>query len=156
MRSSEIFYQMTHMSGNMESPSGALVAMFFMVMMIALLFVMIFWAGIESFFRTVITVDREFITIGRKRMPRADFGGFSIAHTLGKEEAAVLGYSFGSRAFSFGGVWELKQAREVASALNRHLRYPLDFILRDGGDHSYYFIASFIGEHIAHHARFLF
>ena len=29
---------------------------------------------------------------------------------------------------------------------------PLDLRIRDGYDHSYYFIASFIGEHIAHHA----
>ena len=33
--------------------------------------------------------------------------------------------------------------------------HPLDLRLRTGYDHSYYFIASFIGEHIAHHARAL-
>lgn len=33
--------------------------------------------------------------------------------------------------------------------------HPLDLRLRPGYDHSYYFIASFIGEHIAHHARAL-
>jgi S-formylglutathione hydrolase len=27
--------------------------------------------------------------------------------------------------------------------------------MRPGYDHSYYFIASFIGEHVAHHARAL-
>ena len=31
--------------------------------------------------------------------------------------------------------------------------HPLTFRLRPGYDHSYYFISSFIGEHIAHHAR---
>ncbi|HBN52498.1 MAG TPA: S-formylglutathione hydrolase [Stenotrophomonas sp.] len=31
--------------------------------------------------------------------------------------------------------------------------HPLQLQLRSGYDHSYYFIASFIGEHIAHHAR---
>lgn len=31
--------------------------------------------------------------------------------------------------------------------------YPLQFNLRPGYDHSYYFIASFIGEHIAFHAK---
>ena len=31
--------------------------------------------------------------------------------------------------------------------------HPLQLRLRPGYDHSYYFIASFIGEHIAHHAR---
>jgi S-formylglutathione hydrolase len=33
--------------------------------------------------------------------------------------------------------------------------HPLDLRLQPGYDHSYYFIASFIGEHIAHHARAL-
>ncbi|RJG00689.1 S-formylglutathione hydrolase [Noviherbaspirillum sedimenti] len=33
--------------------------------------------------------------------------------------------------------------------------YPLTLRLQRGYDHSYYFIASFIGEHIAHHARAL-
>ena len=33
--------------------------------------------------------------------------------------------------------------------------HPLTLNLRAGYDHSYYFIASFIGEHIAHHARAL-
>ena len=32
---------------------------------------------------------------------------------------------------------------------------PLDLRIQPGYDHSYYFIASFIGEHIAHHARAL-
>ena len=33
--------------------------------------------------------------------------------------------------------------------------HPLQLRLRPGYDHSYYFIASFIGEHIAHHAAAL-
>ncbi|GAA5003243.1 S-formylglutathione hydrolase [Pseudoluteimonas lycopersici] len=33
--------------------------------------------------------------------------------------------------------------------------HPLDLRMRPGYDHSYYFIASFVGEHIAHHARAL-
>lgn len=33
--------------------------------------------------------------------------------------------------------------------------HPIDLRMREGYDHSYYFIASFIGEHIAHHARAL-
>ena len=33
--------------------------------------------------------------------------------------------------------------------------HPLDLRMRPGYDHSYYFIASFIGEHIAHHAAAL-
>ena len=42
----------------------------------------------------------------------------------------------------------LQAACEVAG-------YPLTLRLHPGYDHSYYFIASFIGEHIAHHARAL-
>jgi S-formylglutathione hydrolase len=33
--------------------------------------------------------------------------------------------------------------------------HPLQLRMRPGYDHSYYFIASFIHEHIAHHARAL-
>lgn len=33
--------------------------------------------------------------------------------------------------------------------------HPLDLRMRPGYDHSYYFVASFIGEHIAHHAAAL-
>ncbi|EGF14767.1 esterase [Haemophilus aegyptius] len=32
---------------------------------------------------------------------------------------------------------------------------PVDVRFHKGYDHSYYFIASFIGEHIAYHAAFL-
>ncbi|HCR32722.1 MAG TPA: S-formylglutathione hydrolase [Stenotrophomonas sp.] len=42
----------------------------------------------------------------------------------------------------------LQQACEAAG-------HPLTLRLQPGYDHSYYFIASFIGEHIAHHARAL-
>jgi len=33
--------------------------------------------------------------------------------------------------------------------------HPLTLRLQPGYDHSYYFISSFIGEHIAHHAKAL-
>ncbi|MEO6155751.1 MAG: S-formylglutathione hydrolase, partial [Thermomonas sp.] len=33
--------------------------------------------------------------------------------------------------------------------------HPLTLRMQHGFDHSYYFIASFIGEHIAHHAAAL-
>ncbi len=41
--------------------------------------------------------------------------------------------------------------REACEAAN----HPIELRMRPGYDHSYYFIASFIGEHIAHHARAL-
>ncbi|MFN3703821.1 S-formylglutathione hydrolase [Thermomonas sp.] len=44
--------------------------------------------------------------------------------------------------------WLLKEAADAAG-------YPLYLRLQPGYDHSYYFVASFIGEHIAHHAAAL-
>jgi S-formylglutathione hydrolase len=31
--------------------------------------------------------------------------------------------------------------------------HPLTLRMHEGYDHSYYFIASFIGEHVAHHVK---
>lgn len=42
---------------------------------------------------------------------------------------------------------------EILLAVANKIDYPIDYQLRDGFDHSYYFIASFIGEHIAFHAK---
>ncbi|MDO5609229.1 MAG: S-formylglutathione hydrolase [Pseudomonadota bacterium] len=44
---------------------------------------------------------------------------------------------------------------ELLQAAAEARQHPLVFNLRPGYDHSYYFIASFIGEHFAHHARAL-
>ena len=44
--------------------------------------------------------------------------------------------------------WLLQAAADVAG-------YPVYLRVQPGYDHSYYFIASFIGEHIAHHAKAL-
>ena len=44
--------------------------------------------------------------------------------------------------------WLLKEAADAAV-------YPVYLRMQPGFDHSYYFIASFIGEHIAHHAKAL-
>ena len=44
--------------------------------------------------------------------------------------------------------WRLKEAANAAG-------YPVYLRMQPGYDHSYYFIASFIGEHIAHHAAAL-
>lgn len=44
--------------------------------------------------------------------------------------------------------WLLQEAADRAG-------YPVYLRMQPGYDHSYYFIASFIGEHIAHHARAL-
>ncbi len=44
---------------------------------------------------------------------------------------------------------------ELLRAACEKAGHPLTLNLRPGYDHSYYFIASFMGEHIAHHARAL-
>ena len=44
---------------------------------------------------------------------------------------------------------------ELLSAECAAVGHPLELRLRPGYDHSYYFIASFIGEHVAHHAAAL-
>ncbi len=44
--------------------------------------------------------------------------------------------------------WRLKEAADAAG-------YPVYLRMQPGYDHSYYFITSFIGEHIAHHAAAL-
>ncbi len=44
---------------------------------------------------------------------------------------------------------------ELLQAVCEESNYPLTLNLRQGYDHSYYFIASFIGEHIAYHAKAL-
>jgi len=44
------------------------------------------------------------------------------------------------------------QLLEAACATARH---PIELRMQAGYDHSYYFIASFIGEHVAHHAKAL-
>jgi S-formylglutathione hydrolase len=44
---------------------------------------------------------------------------------------------------------------EVLKAACDKFAHPLNLRMRVGYDHSYYFVASFIGEHLAHHARAL-
>ncbi|MEH6549824.1 MAG: S-formylglutathione hydrolase [Pseudomonadales bacterium] len=44
---------------------------------------------------------------------------------------------------------------ELLIAVCEKAGYPLQYRLQDGYDHSYFFMASFIGEHIAFHAQYL-
>ena len=48
---------------------------------------------------------------------------------------------------------ELQPERFVAACSSAGI--PLELRMQPGYDHSYYFIASFMGEHIAHHAAVL-
>ncbi|MGE8286333.1 MAG: S-formylglutathione hydrolase [Stenotrophomonas sp.] len=57
-----------------------------------------------------------------------------------------------------GGADEFLQTQlrpQLLQAACAAVGHPLTLRLQPGYDHSYYFIASFIGEHIAHHARAL-
>lgn len=47
---------------------------------------------------------------------------------------------------------QLKPALLLAAC--KQVNYPIDYHLRDGFDHSYYFVASFIGEHIRFHTKY--
>ena len=89
-----------------------------------LIVVFIVWGIIEMFLSTTITVDKDSITINGRRMRREDFGSFAVHHTItgGNKTGEVLGYTYGSQSFAFGGVWEEGKATEVAAALNRVLR----------------------------------
>lgn len=44
---------------------------------------------------------------------------------------------------------------ELLKQACRRAGHPLDYRSRAGYDHSYFYIASFIGEHISHHSKFL-
>jgi hypothetical protein len=123
-RSSEAFYRGTHSWQNTKGGGAPLAAIAILFFMILGLFLIIFWFGVEGFFKTVITVDRDSVTINGKKMSRSDFGHFSVHHSMTTQEGqvAVLGYQFGQRSFPFGGVWDQGHAQEVASAINGHLR----------------------------------
>ena len=80
---------------------------------------------------TRIEVTGEAVIIDGKKMSRYDFGQFHVASSYKgahREDAvATLGYTFGSQSFEFGGAWPERQATEVASSLNHHLRKtPID------------------------------
>jgi S-formylglutathione hydrolase len=43
----------------------------------------------------------------------------------------------------------------VCSSDLERLQYPIDYREREGYDHSYYYISSFIEEHLLYHAAYL-
>ena len=49
---------------------------------------------------------------------------------------------------------ERLQPEKLRQACAQH-QHPLNLRMRDGYDHSYFFVASFIGEHVAYHAEWL-
>ena len=40
-------------------------------------------------------------------------------------------------------------------AVAKHANYPVEVRMQEGYDHSYYFIASFIEDHLRFHAKYL-
>ena len=65
--------------------------------------------------------------------------------TIGKALAASIGCDFLD-----GDDWH-----PPANVAKMAAGHPLELRIQPGYDHSYYFIASFIGDHIAHHAAAL-
>merc|ERR1719428_2485848 len=55
--------------------------------------------------------------------------------------------------FLVGDVNQLQPLAFMAACLTA--KQPVTFRMQAGYDHSYYFISSFVGEHLAHHAKFL-
>jgi S-formylglutathione hydrolase len=55
--------------------------------------------------------------------------------------------------FLKGDVNQLQPLSFIAAA--QEAKVPVTFRMQAGYDHSYYFMSTFIGEHLAHHARFL-
>lgn len=55
--------------------------------------------------------------------------------------------------FLIGDVNQLRPLQFIDEALAA--KVPVTFRMQAGYDHSYYFISTFIGEHLAHHAKFL-
>jgi hypothetical protein len=78
---------------------------------------------------TKIEVTPDAIIIDNAILSRKDFVSFSVGGTTEQKgrrpsvEARTIGYTYGLRSFSFGGVWKNPgEAEEVANALNAHLR----------------------------------
>merc|ERR1711879_416435 len=55
--------------------------------------------------------------------------------------------------FLKGDVNQLQPLNFIAAA--QEAKVPVTFRMQAGYDHSYYFMATFIGEHLAHHAKYL-
>ena len=70
--------------------------------------------------RTVIIIDPVWVTVGRRRMRRDQFGGFLIHHSLARagRSRAVLGYHIATAALLLAASGPETRAEAVASALD--------------------------------------
>lgn len=78
--------------------------------------------------KTTIEVTKDAVIVDNKRLRRADFSHFVVNSTttlqakMAQARMAVLGYTYGTQTFEFGGMWEEQKATEFASALNKQMR----------------------------------
>lgn len=72
--------------------------------------------------RTAVIIDDQ-LKVRNRKMTRRDFGKFYLAQEAATPNAgfAILGYQYGNQYFPFGGLIDDREAREIASALNREL-----------------------------------
>ena len=78
--------------------------------------------------KTKIEVTKDAVIIDNKRLRRADFSHFvvnsktTLQAKIAQATMAVLGYTYGTQTFEFGGMWEEQKATEFTSALNKQMR----------------------------------
>jgi hypothetical protein len=120
---------------------GTIVSIFVLILPVAILlfidsfkaFLLILAAvGAGCFFYiklppTRIEITPDAVIINGKILNRQDFGSFSFSIWTFQQKTSttnfgVLEYTYGRRTFTFGGLWGEREAVEVASALNDHLR----------------------------------
>lgn len=99
---------------------------------------------------------------------RCPWGEKALAGYLGSDRAAWRDYDATELVGRYrdkrlllidqGGADEFLETQlkpELLEAACKVAGRPLELRMRDGYDHSYYFISTFVGEHLAHHARVL-
>jgi len=125
----KLMHGLSNFSGNASAnqpKEGNFFYVLFLLLLLGINVLMSGWWVIDRllFGWRKIEVDPQYITVAKMRMTREHFGHFDIHHMLtnGRRNYAVLGYTFANRRHSFGGVWDVDKAEEVAGALNAHLR----------------------------------
>lgn len=114
------YHKQTNAGGNgLAALFGLLIGLLMTVTIGAVMYI---WM---IFFPKTIEVTRDLVLINGKKLARKDFLGFNISHTRqihDNEASAVLGYTYGRKGFKIGGTWTEREATEISSALNSHLR----------------------------------
>ena len=100
---------------------------------------------------------------------RSPWGEKAFTGYLGPDRAAWRDYDASELAASHGSAWrgrpvlvdqgtadgflESQLKPDLLRAAFEAAGIPLELRMQEGYDHSYYFMATFIGDHVAHHAR---